>query len=448
MRIKKLKFEFKEDNFDYITHNKPQYMNYNSSNYLTGGNPKSNKSDAKSSKNISKPQESDSLEKWIEYVNNINDDELDFQKECKNYKYIPPSLPPVRRIIVLGDIHGDYDLMRRSLRISRVIDKQGNWIAEPKNTVVVQVGDQIDRCRPYIHRCEHKNATYKDEASDIKIMNFMTKLREKAKKYGGEVINLLGNHEIMNSQGNMTYVSYKGLEEFKDYVDPKNPQKKFKNGAEARIHAFKPGNQYGKYMACTRISSVIIGSWLFVHAAILPALMHKFKMSKCDNIRKVNTLIRKWLLGQININSVRTLLNSDKLSPFWPRVLGNIPPNKNSKYDDCQKYVEPVLKTLQVGKIIVGHTPQYYIHHHGINFTCSGKLGRADIGSSKAFHPFDVMSEDLQKEKQKLSKKPIKAPDRGHTSSHRIIQVLEILNDTKCRVIEYKNGKITIKKYS
>ena len=52
------------------------------------------------------------------------------------------------------------------------------------------------------------------------------------------VISLLGNHEIMNVQGNMNYVSYKGLEQFKDEINPETG-KKFKSGKEARKYLFK-----------------------------------------------------------------------------------------------------------------------------------------------------------------------------------------------------------------
>ena len=38
----------------------------------------------------------------------------------------------------------------------------------------------------------------------------------------GGVYSLLGNHEIMNVQGNLNYVSYKGLEQFKDEKKSKN----------------------------------------------------------------------------------------------------------------------------------------------------------------------------------------------------------------------------------
>ena len=95
----------------------------------------------------------------------------------------------------------------------------------------------------------------------------------------------------------MNYVSYEGIKQFENEINPKT--KKFKSGLEARKFLFKNGNKYANFLACTRQTAVIIGSNLFVHAAILPDLAKKFK------INELNLLIKKWLLGIIN--------NSDKI---------------------------------------------------------------------------------------------------------------------------------------
>ena len=59
---------------------------------------------------------------------------------------MPSTLPPTNRILVLGDIHGDFNMLIKLLRKGNVINKSNKWIG--KDTVVVQVGDQIDSCRP------------------------------------------------------------------------------------------------------------------------------------------------------------------------------------------------------------------------------------------------------------------------------------------------------------
>lgn len=372
----------------------------------------------------------------------VNNYDEEFSFDCKGYDIVPTVLPKAKRIIVIGDTHGDFDVTIRSLTVSNVIDKNYNWIAEP-DTIVVQVGDQIDRCRPHTYDCDDERATYRDEASDIKIMKFFTNLDKQAKNNGGRVISLLGNHEILNSLGIMTYVSYEGRKEFENYKDPKTGQV-IKEGTRGRVHAFKPGNEMANFMACTRVSCIIIGSNLFVHAAIVPMLMEKYSVQDVSGIERINTLIRKWLLDQIKMKNVYEILNSEKISPFWPRILGYIPPNALTNNNEiCSTYLNPVLKTLKLGNMIIGHTPQFYAHDEGINSTCDSKLWRVDIGSSKAFNSFDKCTQSNCDHKNctKTIKKTYDSfnkliEDNELISEKRRVQVLEILNDNTFNVIK------------
>ena len=49
----------------------------------------------------------------------------------------------VRRIVAVGDLHGDYGNARKVLEMSGVIDKKGDWSG--KVDFFVQTGDIIDR---------------------------------------------------------------------------------------------------------------------------------------------------------------------------------------------------------------------------------------------------------------------------------------------------------------
>ena len=80
-------------------------------------------------------------------------------------KKMPDILPPCDRIIVIGDLHGDWKVTKEIFLKSKLIDMNFKWIAEPKNTIVVQVGDIVDRGgRP---------DTIGDECSELKIMDFL-----------------------------------------------------------------------------------------------------------------------------------------------------------------------------------------------------------------------------------------------------------------------------------
>ena len=47
-------------------------------------------------------------------------------------------------IYMIGDIHGDIKRFKEILIDSRVINENLEWIAEPSDTIIVQLGDQID----------------------------------------------------------------------------------------------------------------------------------------------------------------------------------------------------------------------------------------------------------------------------------------------------------------
>lgn len=345
-----------------------------------------------------------------------------FQEYCQDYDKLPYILPAKKRIICLGDLHGDWELTLNCLKLANVINDDLDWVAEPPDTVVVQIGDQVDRCRPDVdNKCDNPDTTPFDEASDIKILEFFTDLHKKAKKKGGGVYSLLGNHEILNVTGNMNYVSYEGMKQFEDEINPETG-KKFKSGKEARKYLFKKGNKYSKFLACTRQTALIIGSNLFVHAAIVPDLVKKYKVDD------LNLLVRKWLLDLINdddklegIGKVSDILLNYNISPFWPRVLGNLPQNLPLEDETCIEYLTETLELLNCNNMIVGHTPQPFSKSKtGINVTCrDGKDGvnkgvwRVDVGSSLGF-------ENFKNKKVKELTKP---------------QVLEILDDNKFNVL-------------
>ena len=81
-------------------------------------------------------------------INNIIDFQNIWNQTCSKYNLdnnLISYYPPQERIIVIGDLHGSYDMMISSLKLATLIDNNDNWIGN--NTYVVIVGDQIDNCR-------------------------------------------------------------------------------------------------------------------------------------------------------------------------------------------------------------------------------------------------------------------------------------------------------------
>ena len=48
---------------------------------------------------------------------------------------------------MIGDIHADFSLFKHILIKSQLINHKEEWIAKPKDTVIVQVGDLFRWCR-------------------------------------------------------------------------------------------------------------------------------------------------------------------------------------------------------------------------------------------------------------------------------------------------------------
>jgi len=341
----------------------------------------------------------------------VNSDE-----KCEKLGF--PPLPSIvntdrsvtKRIIAIGDIHGDLDLAINCLEVGGIIRRVEifdentcvllnykeeqvpriyKWIAE--STIVVQVGDQVDRCRPMKNECTYPDETSNDEASDVKIMFFFHDLHLVAINTPGcAVYSLLGNHELLNVLGNLRYVSYKGLEEFRtdDNADIMEGRKNA-FGLSSKSLLFKSKTNISNFMACSRVSAIIIDRYLFVHAGVLEKLIThtatNFGISKTKSIEKINESIRKWLLNLDTVEDkkyISQVLGGKVLSPFWPRIFGNLPSDLDKTNKLCESHVKPVLDILDINGIVVGHTPQLKF---GISSTCSSSVWRIDVAGSQAF---------------------------------------------------------------
>lgn len=403
-----------------------------------------------------------------------------FEEDCPKYNAMPHILPAVDRIICIGDIHGDFKLMIDCLELGEVIKRISSvkeneypedisnyeWIGN--NTVVIQVGDQIDRCRPSVSvKCDDPTATPDDEGSDLLILEFLNELHKLASKDNGAVYSLLGNHEIMNVMGNMNYVSFKGAEQFlkEEEIKDKETKEIYDEGIEIRKDKFKQGSEYAQLLACTRQSVLIIGSNIFVHAAVTKEIAKQFDR---ENIKDVNVAIRQWLLNKLDENvkvesekakkafDLGQILTNINVSLFWPRILGHLPSDKSelgkneSTQDTCEEHLNPVLEVFQCNNMIVGHTPQFSLSKnqpHGISRACNfSKLDsegttkdygiwRVDIGASTAFNYLQSIEDPDSEGKELMVSK------KADILTATVPQVLEINNDTEFNIIKMDNNK-------
>jgi len=243
-------------------------------------------------------------------------------------------IPPIHRIIVVGDIHGDWAALKSALKVAGVTNHHNDWTGGA--THVVQVGDLTDRA--------NRGGTG-DEKSEKRIIEHLISLKRKAINEGGDVHILLGNHELMNIGGDFRYVSPMGMTDFDG----------------SRKKQFKPGGKISKALACNANSVIQIGSWLFSHAGITSSV------SKHWTIDQVNTHVREHLLGNRIIDS-----DSPLMDIFWHRKYAN---------EQSCPLVQDALTHWKAKNMAIGHTVQEY----GITSICNGSLWKVDVGMSDSF---------------------------------------------------------------
>lgn len=115
----------------------------------------------------------------------IEPEDLDFDAD-KTPKV--SSWSHVRKIFVVGDIHGEYDRVAGLLTNNRIIDKDGNWNWGKGHLVFM--GDIFDR-----------------GSKVTETLWLIIKLQKQAEKAGGKVHMVLGNHEPMVLNGDLRYIT-------------------------------------------------------------------------------------------------------------------------------------------------------------------------------------------------------------------------------------------------
>lgn len=213
------------------------------------------------------------------------------------------------KIFVISDIEGNFRSFCKLLMKAKVVDKRLHWTFEDNHLVIV--GDCFDRG---------------EEVTEC--LWLIYSLEEKAKKEGGCVHFILGNHEIMNMNGDWRY------------VHPKYAQRK--KGVTTAL--YDGNNELWRWL-CNKNIIEKIGDILFVHAGIARELV-QINLS----IRNINELARPYYTraSETFTNPVLSLLYNSNTSPFWYRgyYLGTA----------SEEQVDETLQHFKVKTIVTGHT--------------------------------------------------------------------------------------------
>lgn len=253
---------------------------------------------------------------------------------------LPLARPQPKRVVAIGDLHGDLAGARAALKAGGVIDDKDAWVGG--DTVVVQTGDVLDRG---------------DDEQEI--LDLLFKLEGEAKAAGGGFVFLLGNHELMNAAGDFRYVTPNAMHDFDDA----------NNGPREKV--LGPGGVYAKKLASHDVIA-IVGDTIYAHAGVTGAFV--------TQVDTINMTSRCWLDGQAGGPREVPIAMSSEDSPVWTRAYGLDPV-------DCAA-AKAVLEKLGVKRMVVGHTVQ----KQGINAACDGAVWRIDVGLAKLYGgPIEVL---------------------------------------------------------
>jgi len=257
----------------------------------------------------------------------------------------------VDRIVVVGDVHGDYDQFVSLLRSAKLINHKNRWTGG--DTHLVQLGDVPDR-----------------GPDTLKIIQFLQKLEIQARRTKGYVHLLIGNHEAMNVYGDLYYV-HPG--EFEAFARPQSKDLRdffYKNTVEA-IKTNLPEDEWPTFNEEFKLTwekehplgfiehrwewepDGSIGEWVCEHDAVLKIddslFMHGGIGPKFADwsIEKLNAQIQAELKDK---QLKKKILAVDEHGPLWYRGLA-----LNSESEESA-HLENLLKTHRVNRIVIAHT--------------------------------------------------------------------------------------------
>ncbi len=221
--------------------------------------------------------------------------------------------PGPSKILALSDIHGRFDRMLELLKAHGVVDDRLRWTFGHGHLVIL--GDVMDR-GPGV----------------TESLWFLKALEGAARKEGGWVHVLLGNHETMVASGDLRYLHRK-------YAG-KIP------GLPSQPELYGPESELGRWLRSLPVL-LKLGDFLFVHGGISPELL----ASGLD-LQRINACFRSafGLRARQAEGEVALLLGSS--GPVWYR--GLLAPG--GRPSSTEEEVDQVLARFQVKALVVGHT--------------------------------------------------------------------------------------------
>lgn len=200
---------------------------------------------------------------------------------------------------------------------------------EGEKSWVVLLGDMVDRFRPGMQNQPKSEL----EHEEVLIQLYLNKLQAQARKQGGRIFKIIGNHELMNVTGDYTYATNAGRR-------------------SRRRFPLERGSPFAKAIATDNSYIVLqIGAWLFMHAGIGGLTRRNMHRLKGINAAAHELFHKR---GKFR-NPSATAFLMEETGPAWDRSFGF--GCRSRMLSNKFKLVEEITGH-EVKKMAIGHTIQ------------------------------------------------------------------------------------------
>jgi hypothetical protein len=231
----------------------------------------------------------------------------------------------------------------------------------------VQLGDVVDRGR-----------------DSRKVLDLLREMEDGARRAGGAVHLLLGNHEVMRILGDLRYVSPGEYEAFatiessdlrRQFLERLPGEDRARLGADIPLGyvelrlAFGHNGQYGTWLR-KQDTVIRINDVAFVHGGLSPEV----GQSSC---KEINDTVRRELTSDLDKTRAAPLksLVASADGPLWYRALGE-------ESEEFRPKLEEILRAQGAQAIVIGHSVQ---REGRIQMHYGGKVFALDTGMEASY---------------------------------------------------------------
>lgn len=224
------------------------------------------------------------------------------------------------KLFAVGDLHGDLDAFKKILSSQGLFSTEtSQWTGGSSHLVIV--GDVVDR-----------------GPQTKELMDFIIRLEQQAAQKQGAVHTLLGNHEILVTQGNYSFAHPNDLISFK--------QTNTDSGIESFVNAFKRNSIYARWLRKKKVA-IKVNDILFVHAGLDSRAM-------AYSLDQINAHAQSWVsyyqeMGNTPDRDAKWIIAEESSGPLWTR---DYAPKKSST---TMAELEQILQHFDARQIVIGH---------------------------------------------------------------------------------------------